>query len=129
MGAQFRSTLSIVSHETIQLGNSPVRFTPCGARTRPGAPCRCPAMWSQRTQRYTRCRKHGGASTGPRTPEGLERSRNARWIHGDYSAEARRTALEIRLLGKVVFAEDIIGRMAAWQTYVSLFSDEAMDRP
>lgn len=25
------------------------------------------------------CRMHGGLSTGPRTPEGLERSRHARW--------------------------------------------------
>jgi hypothetical protein len=38
---------------------------------------------------------HGGASTGPRTPEGLERSRRACWIHGRYSQaalEARRQA-------------------------------------
>ncbi len=32
---------------------------------------------------------HGGASTGPRTAEGLARSRRARWKHGLYSAEAR----------------------------------------
>ncbi len=31
---------------------------------------------------------HGGASTGPRTAEGLARSRRARWEHGLYSAEA-----------------------------------------
>jgi hypothetical protein len=36
-----------------------------------------------------RCRMHGGASTGPRTAEGLERSRRARWIHGAYSREVR----------------------------------------
>ena len=35
-----------------------------------------------------RCRMHGGPSTGPRTPEGLERSRRARWKHGDRSAAA-----------------------------------------
>jgi hypothetical protein len=34
-----------------------------------------------------RCRMHGGKSTGPRTPEGLERARKARWIHGERSAE------------------------------------------
>ncbi len=46
----------------------------CGARarTRGGAPCRGPAM------RNDRCRMHGGLSTGPRTVEGLERSRRAR---------------------------------------------------
>ena len=32
---------------------------------------------------------HGGLSIGPRTPEGLERSRTARWKHGRYSREAR----------------------------------------
>jgi hypothetical protein len=26
-----------------------------------------------------RCKVHGGKSTGPRTPEGLERSRRANW--------------------------------------------------
>lgn len=38
-----------------------------------------------------RCRMHGGLSTGPRTPEGLERSRRARWKHGRRSAAARLT--------------------------------------
>ncbi len=55
----------------------------CGAKTRSGAPCRGPAM------RNGRCRMHGGLSTGPKTPEGLERSRTARWKHGRYSREAR----------------------------------------
>ncbi len=32
-----------------------------------------------------RCRMHGGPSTGPRTPEGQERSRKANWKHGRYS--------------------------------------------
>ena len=30
----------------------------------------------------------GGPSTGPRTPEGLERCRKANWRHGRRSAEA-----------------------------------------
>ena len=34
-----------------------------------------------------RCRMHGGPSTGPRTPEGRERSRKANWKHGRYSRE------------------------------------------
>ena len=34
-----------------------------------------------------RCRMHGGPSTGPRTVEGLERSRRSNWKHGYYSAE------------------------------------------
>jgi glucans biosynthesis protein len=57
----------------------------CGARTRGGGACRSPAVRGKR-----RCRMHGGLSTGPRTPEGLERSRRARWLHGRYSVETRR---------------------------------------
>jgi hypothetical protein len=34
-----------------------------------------------------RCRMHGGLSTGPRTAEGLARSRRARWRHGARSVE------------------------------------------
>jgi len=55
----------------------------CGARTRRQTPCLGPAM------KNGRCRMHGGTSTGPRTPEGLERSRRARWKHGAYSREVR----------------------------------------
>ena len=35
-----------------------------------------------------RCRMHGGKSTGPRTPEGRERSRRANLKHGRYTKEA-----------------------------------------
>ncbi len=35
-----------------------------------------------------RCYRHGGASTGPQTPEGLERAARANWKHGRYSAKA-----------------------------------------
>jgi hypothetical protein len=57
--------------------------TQCGARTRTGTPCKGPAM------RNGRCRMHGGASTGPRTLEGLQRIIQARTIHGSYGAEMR----------------------------------------
>ena len=33
------------------------------------------------------CWIHGGRSTGPRTPEGLARSKKANWKHGFYSEE------------------------------------------
>ena len=55
----------------------------CGAKTRKGTPCQCPAMANGR------CRLHGGLSTGPRTPEGLANSRKANWKHGFYSEENR----------------------------------------
>jgi hypothetical protein len=48
--------------------------------------------------RTGRCRRHGGLSMGPRTPEGLERSRKARWVHGKRSAE---TMQRYRLYGRI----------------------------
>ena len=67
-------------------GNQPGDFMKaarCGAKTRRRTACQCPAM------KNGRCRMHGGLSTGPRTPEGLERSRRARWVHGARSREVR----------------------------------------
>lgn len=54
----------------------------CGAKARKtGEPCQSPAMSNGR------CRMHGGASTGPRTAEGLARIAKAQTKHGLYSAE------------------------------------------
>lgn len=64
----------------------------CGARTRAGGSCRCPAMGNGR------CRLHGGLSTGPRTPEGLERCRMAHWKHGARSEAARAAGRRINAL-------------------------------
>jgi hypothetical protein len=63
----------------------------CGARSkRTGLPCRAAAMPNGR------CRIHGGKSTGPRTPEGLERSRRANWKHGHFSREAKAQRSRVR---------------------------------
>ena len=48
-----------------------------------------------------RCRMHGGTSTGPRTPEGLQRIVKARTVHGAYGAEMR----ELRRLMRVLDEE------------------------
>jgi hypothetical protein len=66
--------------ETVLLKNGNPQGDPnsaprCGAQTRANTSCRAPAM------KNGRCRLHGGKSTGPRTPEGLERSRKANWQH------------------------------------------------
>lgn len=82
-------------------GNPPGDLTKaarCGAKTRRGTPCQGPAMANGR------CRMHGGPSTGPRTPEGLERSRRARWIHGWYSREVRDERRESRRLLRALAA-------------------------
>ena len=54
----------------------------CGAKTRRGTLCQCPAMPNGR------CRLHGGLSTGPKTAEGIECIRRAKTKHGLYSAAA-----------------------------------------
>ena len=63
----------------------------CGARSkRTGLPCRAAAMPNGR------CKVHGGKSTGPRTPEGLERSRKANWKHGRRSRAANEEWQRVR---------------------------------
>jgi hypothetical protein len=67
--------------------NNPVadltKASRCGAKTRRGTSCQCPAMPNGR------CRLHGGLSTGPRTTAGIERIRQAVTKHGRYSKRAR----------------------------------------
>ena len=62
----------------------------CGAKNRRGVPCQCPAM------RNGRCWLHGGLSTGPRTPEGMERIRKAATKHGRYTQQAKAEQLHFR---------------------------------
>jgi hypothetical protein len=57
--------------------------TKCGAKTRCGTLCQCPAMANGR------CRLHGGLSTGPKTEAGIERIRRAVTKHGCYTAAAK----------------------------------------
>ncbi len=96
------SGLQTVNRKRPSWSGDPSVSPRCGARTRGGKPCRAPAMWSTISQRYTRCRMHGGASTGPRTLEGREKCRQARWKHGRRSAQAdahrRAFRTELRML-------------------------------
>ena len=74
----------------------------CGAKTRAGVPCEGPGMANGR------CRMHGGKSTGPRTLEGLERCRRAKWKHGRRSAESiseRKEVAEIRRAIRLLISE------------------------
>ena len=81
--------------------------TPCGARTRAGTPCK---NWSMRNGR---CRMHGGKSTGPKTPEGRDRIRTARWKDGKYSQEARAMRRELHCFHRE--ARALISRMKAYR--------------
>ena len=76
-------------------GNPPGDFTRaarCGAKTRRGTPCQCPAMGNGR------CRLHGGLSTGPKTAEGIARIRRAVTKHGNYSKRTKAERAEYREL-------------------------------
>ena len=54
----------------------------CGAKTRQGSPCLRPA-----NKRNGRCRLHGGASSGPRTKEGLAKIAAANTTTGQHTKE------------------------------------------
>jgi hypothetical protein len=66
----------------------------CGARTRSGSVCKGQAMANGR------CRMHGGASTGPRTAQGLQRIVQARTIHGAYRGGGAGPAPDAAQLGR-----------------------------
>ena len=67
---------------------------------------------------------HGGASTGPRTLEGLARSRRANWKHGRYSAESRAQRARRRLQAEY---ERTAARMEAFIN--EMHDDEAGSLP
>lgn len=72
---------------TTSFGNAVLR---CQAKSkRSGDQCRKPAMHGKAV-----CRTHGGASTGPKTPEGRKRCAEARTIHGREGRATRKRRAE-----------------------------------
>jgi hypothetical protein len=65
------------------------RAARCGAKTRRGTPCQCPAMSNGR------CRLHGVLSTGPKTLEGIERIRQVVTKHRRIPSERERNGSTI----------------------------------
>jgi hypothetical protein len=63
-------------------------------------------MRNRKTGEYTRCRIHGGASTGARTPEGIERIRQASLKHGN-ATKAAFAARRARKLSRMLRAIEI----------------------
>ncbi len=62
-----------------------IRCLQCQAKSkRTKQQCRAPA-----TKGKTNCRFHGGASTGPKTPEGRQRCAEVKTIHGNEARQAR----------------------------------------
>jgi hypothetical protein len=65
-----------------------IRKQVCGAKTRRGTPCQCKKLY-----RGSRCRFHGGLSTGPKTAEGKSRALEA-LLAGNRAWRARMPAEE-----------------------------------
>ena len=84
----------------------PWRFGPnwpgkrCEAKTRNGTPCQRPAKLP-----VGRCRLHGGASTGPRTREGLKKLAVSKTIHGRSTKVERAKAKSRAELGRIIRRE------------------------
>ena len=72
-----------VNHTALIEAGHATRFGPdwpgrrCDAKTRAGGMCQNPAIGSR-----TRCKLHGGLSTGAKTVAGKEKVRTANWKHG-----------------------------------------------
>ena len=80
----------------------------CNAKSkRTGIQCRAPAAHGQ-----TKCRFHGGASTGPKTEQGRQRCAEAKTIHGNETRKARTVRAEgmrrLRALEDLGFALGIM---------------------
>jgi len=72
-----------------------VRCLQCQAKSeRTQQQCRAPAAKGK-----TKCRFHGGSSTGPKTEDGRQRCAEAKTIHGNETRQARsdRAAAMLRL--------------------------------
>lgn len=67
-----------------------IRCLQCNAKSkRTNQQCRAPASKGK-----TKCRFHGGASTGPKTEQGRQRCSEAKFIHGNETRKARNERAE-----------------------------------
>ena len=72
----------------------------CGAKTRRGAVCQCPA-----NKKNGRCRLHGGASTGAKTEEGRARISAANLHHGKFTKDKLEKRRENAARGREISKE------------------------
>ena len=72
----------------------------CLAKTRRGTPCQKPAITGK-----GRCQLHGGRSTGPKTPEGLNRLAVLNTVHGQRTKERRAEAKALATAKKEIEAQ------------------------
>ena len=85
----------------------------CNAKSkRTQQQCRAPASKGK-----TKCRFHGGASTGPRTEQGRQRCAEAKTIHGNETRKARTERAEgMRRLRKLEDLGYALGIMVGRRT-------------
>ena len=95
------------------LKGMPWRFGPnwpgqrCEAKTKKGTPCQRPAKLP-----VGRCRLHGGASTGPKTEDGLKRLADSKTIHGRFTKIEREKAKARAEQGRRIRGE--LKELEAW---------------
>ena len=80
---------------TFRTAGGRITCVQCNAKSkRTGIQCRAPASKGK-----TKCRFHGGASTGPKTEQGRQRCADAKTIHGNETRKARteRAGVMLRL--------------------------------
>ena len=76
---------SMSNNFTFVTAGGRIRCVQCQAKSkRTKQQCRAPASKGK-----TKCRFHGGASTGPKTAEGRHRCAEAKTIHGNETRKAR----------------------------------------
>lgn len=76
---------------------NPQNCQKCLAHTRRGTLCQLPAERNPQTGRRTRCRLHGGLSTGPRTIGGRARVAAAAFRHGRRTKVFKEAKRQLRL--------------------------------
>ena len=76
---------SMSNNFTFVTAGGRIRCLQCQAKSkRTKQQCRAPASKGK-----TKCRFHGGASTGPKTPQGRQRCAEAKTIHGNQTSSNR----------------------------------------
>ena len=74
----------------------PMKAPRCGAKTRQGNPCRRAAERNPWTNKLSRCRLHGGLSSGPKTPQGKARIAAAAFRHGRFTTTAKQARVDLQ---------------------------------
>ncbi len=79
------------SEDNLELAGGRILCARCTAKSkRTSRQCKAPAMRGK-----SKCRFHGGLSTGPRTREGRNRCAQAKLVHGRDTKEMRQNHREV----------------------------------